>query len=279
VFSMLGLLCVAAAFQLPPSLKQETTRRSALVSGGSLAAAFFSPARAQAESAVPTFSLKGVPGLSSNVKGFGGVEEEGSESGGKFSISGLVGGGDAQLPADLGVFGRGMNKDKSGRLNKCDAKKGCVSTFEDPDADAYIPPWTYQPGYSTQAISPNDARRQALREQAGMDANGGVKPPEKPKKSPDEAFNELKTAIAANNGKVVEVGDRYIRAEFTESGTFGDAVDDVEFLISLNVPVVGYRSAARKGGDIKRQKQRIKELRKSLQEQGWKSVGRQLEGV
>ena len=35
----------------------------------------------------------------------------------------------------------------------------------------------------------------------------------------------------------------------------------------------------RKGGDDKRQRTRIKAIRKSLQEQGWKSFGRQLEGV
>jgi len=125
----------------------------------------------------------------------------------------------------------------------------------------------------------NDARRQALRAQACIEANGGVPPPEKPKKSIDDAFSELKGVIEASNGKVVEVGDRYIRAEYTETSTFGETVDDVEFLISLGVPVVGYRSSARKGGDVKRQKNRIRELRKSLQELGWKSVGRQLEGV
>ena len=50
--------------------------------------------------------------------------------------------------------------------------------------------------------------------------------------------------------------------------------DDVEFLFSLNNPIVGYRSEPRVGGDAKRQKVRIRDLRKTLQESGWKSVGR-----
>lgn len=61
------------------------------------AAAVLKPLRTPAESntAVPTFSLKGVPGLS-NVLG-----------------------ADAPPPVDLGVIGRGTNKDKTGRLNQC----------------------------------------------------------------------------------------------------------------------------------------------------------------
>ena len=99
---------------------------------------------------------------------------------------------------DLGVIGRGQNLDKTGRLNKCDpAKKGCISTFDDPADESYIPPWTYQPGFSTQAVSANDARRQALREQANIEANGGVAPPPKPQKSKEEAYAELKAAIKA----------------------------------------------------------------------------------
>ena len=60
--------------------------------------------------------------------------------------------------------------------------------------------------------------------------------------------------------------------QFRDSGT--GVVDDVEFLFSLNNPIVGYRSAPRVGGDAKRQKVRIRDLRKTLQESGWKSVGR-----
>jgi hypothetical protein len=174
----MALLCVATAAFTPPPLHDvvsSTSRRAALVGGASLAFSAFAPA-AHADTAVPTFSLKGVPGLTSVL------------------------GADAPPPVDLGVIGRGTNKDKSGRLNKCEGKKGCISTFEEPDVESYIPPWTYQPGYSTQAISANDARREALRAQAGIEANGGVAPPPKPKKSKEDAFSELKTAIVANDG-------------------------------------------------------------------------------
>ena len=68
------------------------------------------------------------------------------------------------------------------------------------------------------------------------------------------------------------VEDRYLYAE-VEDGLTG-IKDDVEFLFSLNNPIVGYRSAPRVGGDAKRQKVRIRDLRKTLQESGWKSVGR-----
>lgn len=183
---------------------------------------------------------------------------------------------------DLGVFGRGQNLDKSGRLNKCDPKKkGCISTFDDPADESYIPPWTYQPGFSTQAVSANDARRAALREQAQLEAaaNGAVVE-KKAAKSMDAAYAELKVAVKANNGVIIEEGfERYLRCEFTESALLGPVTDDVEFLISLDSPIVNYRSAARSGGDDKRQRARIKEIRKSLKESGWKSVGRQLEGV
>jgi len=111
----------------------------------------------------------------------------------------------------------------------------------------------------------------------GIEANGGAAPAPKPKKGRDEAYAELKAAILFNNGVIVEEGDRYIRSEFTDAVT--GVVDDVEFLISLDLPICGYRSAARKGGDDKRQRNRIKEIRKSLQASGWKSVGRMLEGV
>lgn len=257
--AVVGSFC---AFSFPSNAPLD--RRAALAGGASLAAAFVGarPARADG-AAAPTFSLKGIPGLTSSSD---------------FSSD------RSSVTNDLGVIGRGTNKDKSGRLNTCTengGKKGCISTFDEPSAESYIPPWTYQPGYSTQAISANDARRQALRDQAGIEANGGEAPPPKPTKSKAEAFDELKAAILANEGKVVEEGDRYIRAEFVADGGLlgGEAIDDVEFLISLDAPIVGYRSAARKGGDDKRQRGRIKDLRKSLKESGWKSVGRQLEGV
>lgn len=70
--------------------------------------------------------------------------------------------------------------------------------------------------------------------------------------------------------------DRYVLAEFTDA-TFG-TTDDVEFLFSLDSKgFVNYRSAARaNGGDDKRHRERVKELRKRLQASGWRSVGRLL---
>ena len=61
-------------------------------------------------------------------------------------------------------------------------------------------------------------------------------------------------------------------AQFTDSST--GQIDDVEFLFSLDNPIVGYRSAPRAGSDDKRQRNRIRDIRKSLAPQGWKSVGR-----
>ena len=215
---------------------------------------------ALADTAAPTFSLKGIPGLTSSSE---------------FTTD------RSALSSDIGVIGRGQNLDKSGRLNKCDpAKKGCISTFNDPADESYIPPWTYQPGYSTQAVSANDARRQALREAASLEANGGVAPPAPAAKSKEAAYGELKEAVKANGGTIIEEGfGRYLRCEFTEQGTFGSSTDDVEFLVSLDAPIVGYRSAPRSGADDKRQRNRIKDIRKTLKDNGWKSVGRQLEGV
>ena len=195
-----------------------------------------------------------------------------------YSLKGLAGaltGADAPRPADqLGVIGRGQNRDKSGRLNSCPAdKKGCISTFSQFDEESYVPPWTYQSDFSTQATSPNDARRAALRAEVGAAAveAGETKPAPK---SREVAERELRAAIEAAAGRIVETGDRYLYAEF-EAG--GGTVDDVEFLFSLDTPIVGYRSAPRRGADDKRQRNRIKELRKALKEDGWKSVGRIVE--
>eukprot|EP00967_Tisochrysis_lutea_P072766 scaffold97176_cov29-Tisochrysis_lutea.AAC.2 len=65
---------------------------------------------------------------------------------------------------------------------------------------------------------------------------------------------------------------RYFLLEFEDPIT--GIRDDVEFLFSLNSPVVGYRSAPRAGSDDKRQRERIRDMRKRLEVQGWKSVGR-----
>ena len=135
--------------------------------------------------------------------------------------------------------------DKTGRLNKCEPKSGCISTFDEPDVDSSH--LTYQPGYSTQSISANDARRAALRREAALEAaaeNGGELP-RPTKKSAAEAMLSSKSQ-KANNGVIVEEGfDWYLR-RVHGAGTFGSSIDDVEFL-SLDAPIVGYRSAARKG--------------------------------
>lgn len=61
-------------------------------------------------------------------------------------------------------------------------------------------------------------------------------------------------------------------AEFPDSVT--GVVDDVEFLFSLDAPIVGYRSQPRAGSDNKRGRNRIRDIRKALAPAGWKSVGR-----
>jgi uncharacterized protein (DUF1499 family) len=89
------------------------------------------------------------------------------------------------------------------------------------------------------------------------------------------AYNELVAALKLTPGAtVVETKDRYVLAEFRDP-IFG-TVDDVEFLFSTDTPgFVNYRSAGRvKGGDDKRHRERVKELRKRLEPSGWRSVGR-----
>ena len=72
---------------------------------------------------------------------------------------------------------------------------------------------------------------------------------------------------------MVQAADRYLYAEFSDPLT--GAVDDVEFLLSLDTPIVGYRSAPRAPAlDDNRQRSRIRDLRTALQPLGWKSVGR-----
>lgn len=189
--------------------------------------------------AVPTFSLKGVPGVSSLL------------------------GADVPRPTDqLGILGRGKDGVKSGRLNFCE-KKGCVSTFSLPDdkLGSYIPPWTYSAEEvgAISSFSSSKARSNAAAE----------------RKTIDEAQAELKKVVEAAEGStIVKEEPRYIYAEFTDPVT--GVVDDVEFLFSSDSPIVGYRSAPRAGSDDKRQRERIRALRKSLPS-GWKSVGRMIE--
>merc|ERR1711892_222575 len=95
----------------------------------------------------------------------------------------------------------------------------------------------------------------------------------KGRKSLETAFAELLEAVKATPGATIikaEAEERYIYAEFRE----GNAVDDVEWLLSTDSPIVGYRSSPRAGNDDKRQRGRIRDIRKSLAPQGWKSVGR-----
>jgi len=194
------------------------------------------PRTAVADASVPTFSLKGVPGLS-------GVLEN-----------------DLPRPGELGIIGRGKDKTKSGRLNFCD-KKNCITSFASPEDSSYVPPWTYAPDDVGIISSYTSPLKRQLAEA-------------KPKKTIEMAQTELRQAVEAFPGAtIIREEPRYLYAEFVDSRT--GATDDVEFLISQDTPIVGYRSAARGSrGDDRRQRERIRDLRKSLAPQGWKSVGR-----
>ena len=90
-------------------------------------------------------------------------------------------------------------------------------------------------------------KQQLLAEQAAKEA-----------KPLETAFEEMLDAIKKVEGAtIIKSGDRYILAEFKEEG-FGGGVDDVEFLFSLDLPIVGYRSSPRKGSDDKRQRTRLR---------------------
>lgn len=223
-----------------PGLAPDVARRQLITRV--LAAVSVLPFEQNAIADVPTYSLKGIPGFTALT------------------------GADAPRPTDqLGVLGRGKDGTKTGRLNFCD-RKGCISSFSPPEDDNYVPPWTYKPDFSTGAQSSFSARKKSITQAAEGD---GV-----PKgKSIESAIEELVSAIKAYPGAtIIKNENRYIYAEFEDSVT--GAIDDVEFLFSLDTPIVGYRSSPRKGGDDKRQRNRIRDLRKSLQPLGWKSVGR-----
>jgi hypothetical protein len=175
---------------------------------------------------------------------------------------------DSGTPMDLGPLG--LRNGGSGKLNSCPPqgiKRGCISTSKF-ETDNYIPPWTYQ--------------------SSKPDGKGGYTPLTK---SPEDAFAELVSAVGEQPGAVIvekgtKADGRYLRAEFTipKSLPFGsDETDDVEFLIAapgLTDPpaLVDYHSVTRPGGnaDNKRHRERIKAIRKALEEEGWKSVGRLL---
>lgn len=144
----------------------------------------------------------------------------------------------------LGVVGLGKNKDKSGRLNEC-TEKGCISSFDSPlMPDSYIPAWAYK-GKTVGATM-----------------------------SLDNAFADLRAVVEAAGGNIVTAENRYLYAEFRAPIT--GAIDDVEFIFNKDSPLVGYRSQPRQGKDDKRQRTRIRDLRKALQEKNedWGSVER-----
>jgi hypothetical protein len=146
--------------------------------------------------APPTYSLKGIPGLSA------------------------VTGSERPRP-ELGVIGKGANGDKSGILQFCD-RKGCISSFTPPDEEGYVPPWTYDPQYSTRAVSAFDSRREALRaaaraEQAERQQQDDGQPQPTasvvPAKTVDSAREELRAAVEAASGQIVTSQDRYRECE------------------------------------------------------------------
>lgn len=189
----------------------------------------------------PTYTLSGIPGISA------------------------ITGADKPRPISLGTIAQGQ------KLGFCD-KKGCVSSFTEND-DFYIPPWTY----GKEDVEMTDFQRQRLEAKRKVRIEKGLDPdpPDTPKTMPVEtAFSQLRTVVEEAGGRVIEAKDRYLYAEFEDSLT--GVVDDVEFLFSKDKPNVGYRSAPRSGNDDKRQRTRIRDLRKALSKvsSDWKSVGR-----
>lgn len=212
-------------------------RRAVLLSTALSTTLVLRPGRSPAAPSVPTFSLKGVPGVSTLLDT------------------------DAPRPSgELGVIGRGKDNAKSGRLNFCE-KKGCISSFSVPGDDSYIPPWTYEPDSIGAVSSFTSPAKRALAEA-------------RERKSLEVAQKELRAVVAEYPGAtIVKDEPRYLYAEF-EDLTTGEK-DDVEFLLSQDSPIVGYRSAPRgRRSDDRRQRERIRALRKELAPNGWKSVGR-----
>lgn len=213
------------------------------------------PAPALDGPAVGTYSLKGIPG-----------------------VSALTGADKPRPVSDLGVLGRGTDRDKTGRLNNCD-RRGCISSFSFPEDDSYVPPLTYASDYSLAPTSSFEVRKRALLATERGEAAGAPEASAAPVgKSRDEAFGELRATVEAAGGKVISAvpSSRYVYAEFVDE--FTGATDDVEFLLSLDRPIVGFRSAPRgSAANDKRQRERIRDIRKALQPAGWKSVGRIVE--
>eukprot|EP00181_Compsopogon_caeruleus_P004904 CAMPEP_0184682584 /NCGR_PEP_ID=MMETSP0312-20130426/7859_1 /TAXON_ID=31354 /ORGANISM="Compsopogon coeruleus, Strain SAG 36.94" /LENGTH=251 /DNA_ID=CAMNT_0027134347 /DNA_START=36 /DNA_END=791 /DNA_ORIENTATION=- len=139
-------------------------------------------------------------------------------------------------------------------LGLCPNVQNCVSTSNNAYSSQFIPPWTYNPA----------------------EGAGG-----RPEKGMGEAIEDLRKVLSSYQGCTIiaqqnlvnEFGKGYyIYAEF-ESPLMG-YVDDVEFLFQPDGKTVDYRSASRLGkDDLNANRQRIKNLRKELENFGWKSVG------
>jgi len=176
-------------------------------------------------------------------------------------------GEEAPVPMDLGVFGLKVG---TGTLGVCPGTgrvRPCISTSVKEASAIYVPPLTYLPLETPEYGVPTVKKGNADKSQA-------------------EALEELKAAITSLGGTITQVGvdGRYVRTEFrTYGGLPGSApsIDDVEFLFEVKsdpAGLVNYRSATRpdSGGDNKRHRQRIKDIRLKLQENGWQSIGRYL---
>jgi hypothetical protein len=109
----MALALVNVLSLLPGGSPQLCGRRAALL--GAAAIATSGARNAHADTAVPTFTLKGIPGITA------------------------ITGSDAPRPGDLGVIARGADGSKSGRLQFCE-KKGCITSFGLPEDEGYVPP-------------------------------------------------------------------------------------------------------------------------------------------
>lgn len=135
-------------------------------------------------------------------------------------------------------------------LGLCPKSPNCITTASELDEAHFVPPWTYNP----------------------EDGRGRTKPI-----SQAEAIEELVQTVSSLRPdkfepKLISRTDDYVYFEF-QSPTFG-FIDDVEFFFPGKDSRCEYRSASRIGesdGDINRK--RIREIRKALQQKGWRSVG------
>lgn len=172
---------------LPGAGPQLCGRRAALLGAAAFAAG--GSRNARADTAVPTFTLKGIPGIAA------------------------ITGSDAPRPGELGVIAKGADGSKSGRLQFCD-KKGCITSFGLPEDEGYIPPWTYAPE-ELRTTSVNDARRAALRAQLAAEGGDSVSRPAR--KTLETAQGEMRTMLASVDGcLIVKDEPRYFLLEFED---------------------------------------------------------------